>query len=110
MTIREYQEAAARTLLNKPPRNYTADEIMLIWCAMGLAGESGETADDLKKAIFHDTGINQDRIIKELGDVLWYAAGICTVLNIPLEVVMNENIHKLKERYPDGFRQGGGIR
>jgi len=110
MTPKQYQESAARTLLNKPPREYSSVEIMIIWNAMGMSGEAGEVCDDIKKAIFHDTGLDIPRIIKELGDVLWYVAAICTELNIPLEVVMERNISKLEERYPDGFIQGGGKR
>jgi NTP pyrophosphatase (non-canonical NTP hydrolase) len=110
MTLDEYQMKAARTLLKKPPREYLAWEIMAIWCAMGLAGEAGETADDIKKSIFHDTGIDRARIIKELGDVFWYATCLCTVLEIPIEIVMIENIKKLEERYPKGFVTGGGKR
>jgi len=110
MTPKEYQIAAARTLLNIPPREYTAKEIMLIWNALGMAGEAGEAADDIKKAIFHDVGLDHSRIVKELGDLMWYISAICTNLGIPLEVVMALNIEKLKGRYPDGFIQGGGER
>ena len=110
MTPDEYQKAAARTLVKSPPREYKAWEVMLIWCAMGLAGEAGEAADDAKKAIFHDVGVDPPRIIKELGDVMWYVAGICSVLGISLESVMSQNIKKLEIRYPDGFVPGGGRR
>ena len=110
MTPAEYQKAAARTLLDKPPRAYSDNEIMIIWNAMGMAGEAGEACDDIKKAIFHDIGLDRSKIVKELGDILWYITAICTKLNIPLEIVMDRNIAKLEERYPDGFVQGGGLR
>jgi NTP pyrophosphatase (non-canonical NTP hydrolase) len=110
VTPDEYQKLAARTLLDIPPREYSATEIMLIWNAMGMAGEAGEACDDIKKSIFHDTGLDVRKITKELGDVLWYIAAICTKLDISLEEVMNRNINKLKNRYPEGFVQGGGKR
>lgn len=43
--------------------------------AMGLAGEAGEAIDLLKKAIHHRAKpLDRDKYMKELGDVLWYAA------------------------------------
>jgi len=43
--------------------------------AMGLAGEAGEAIDLLKKAIHHRAKpLDRDRYMKELGDILWYAA------------------------------------
>lgn len=110
MTPNEYQQAATRTLLISPPRKYSDEEIMIIWNAIGMAGEAGEAADDIKKAIFHDVGLDIPRIIKELGDVLWYVSAICTKLDISLELVMARNIDKLDHRYPEGFVQGGGKR
>lgn len=112
MTIDEYQKLAARTLLNAPPRKYSDKEIMLIWNALGAAGEAGELADDIKKSIFHDTELNgvlnTPRLMKEMGDTIWYIAGICTHLGVSLEDVMKYNIDKLKKRYPEGFVVGGG--
>jgi NTP pyrophosphatase (non-canonical NTP hydrolase) len=110
VTIEEYQKSAARTLLDKPPRQYTDQEIMLIWNALGAAGEAGELADDIKKSIFHDTHIDTPRLMKEMGDTLWYIAGICTHLGISMKLVMEMNITKLEERYPEGFIPGGGNR
>jgi NTP pyrophosphatase (non-canonical NTP hydrolase) len=110
MTPNEYQAAAARTLIAEPPRAYTANELMTVWCALGLAGEAGESADSIKKAIFHDCGISRDQLIKELGDVAWYLAGLCTLNGITLEEVFDANVRKLLARYPDGFVSGGGVR
>jgi NTP pyrophosphatase (non-canonical NTP hydrolase) len=98
-----YQALAKRTLIDAPPRAYTNQEIMLVWNAMGVAGEAGELADDIKKAVFHDHGIDGPKLVKECGDVLWYVAAILTCLNTPMSVAMARNIEKLKQRYPDGF-------
>lgn len=111
MNANDYQQLAARTLIDNPPRTYTADEIMLVWNVLGLAGECGEVADLVKKAVFHDIGLDRDKLLKELGDVSWYLAGIATKLKAALgEDVLQPNIDKLKARYPDGFVTGGGIR
>lgn len=103
MQSNDYQQQAARTLINGPDALYTDHEIMLVWNALGLAGEAGEVADSVKKMVFHQHGINRDELIKELGDVLWYAAALCTKLDVPLSEVMERNIEKLKRRYPEGY-------
>lgn len=103
MTESEYQALAARTLIAEPPRAYTGQELMTVWCALGLAGEAGEVADSIKKAIFHDHGLNREQLLKELGDVAWYLAGICSTQGIDLGEVFARNIDKLQRRYPDGF-------
>jgi NTP pyrophosphatase (non-canonical NTP hydrolase) len=71
--------------------------------AMGLAGEAGEVVDYLKKVLGHGHPLDQDKVVKELGDVLWYVAEICSVLQLDMEEVAEANVKKLKKRYPDGF-------
>lgn len=103
MNANDYQQAAGRTLIDGPDAEYTDQEIMLVWNALGLAGEAGEVADIIKKGVFHQHGIDRDKLIKELGDVLWYVAALCTKLGVPMGGVMAINIAKLKARYPDGY-------
>ena len=109
MTADEYQRAAARTLIDGPDAEYTGKEIMLVWNAIGLAGEAGEVADTVKKAVFHRHGVNRDELIKELGDVLWYVAALCTKLDVPMSEVMERNIAKLRQRYPDGYSSADSL-
>lgn len=97
-----YQKEAARTLIANPPE-FSDVELMLLWNAMGLAGESGEVVDLIKKQVCHKHGIDRDAIAKELGDVLWYVAAIATKLDLNLADVASININKLKARYPEGF-------
>jgi NTP pyrophosphatase (non-canonical NTP hydrolase) len=99
----DYQREAARTLIDAPDAEYTAEEIMLVWNALGLAGEAGEVADTVKKAVFHRHELNRDELIKELGDVLWYVAALCTTAGLDMGEVMQRNIDKLRTRYPDGY-------
>jgi NTP pyrophosphatase (non-canonical NTP hydrolase) len=107
MDIKNYQKLAATTLKNSN-ESLTATEIALIANCLGLAGESGELIDYIKKVVWHrhgkiDSQESLDFIKKELGDVLWYVAAICTTANIDLEEVADANIAKLKLRYPEGF-------
>lgn len=109
MTSNDYQLLASRTLIGAPEREYSAEEIMLVWNAIGLAGEAGEVADHIKKGVFHDHGIDKEKLIKELGDVLWYVAALATKIDMPLADIMERNIAKLKQRYPDGFKAEDSI-
>lgn len=99
----DYQQQAARTLIDAPDNTYTNEEIMLVWNALGLAGEAGEVVDTIKKVVFHRHELSREELIRELGDVLWYVAALCTKLDIPLSEVMERNIEKLQRRFPDGW-------
>ena len=95
MTINEYQRKAMRTATGKC---YDA-----VNAALGIVGEAGEVADEIKKSTFQGHRWNPARVVEELGDVLWYVALMADLLNVPLEHVMQANIEKLERRYPDGF-------
>ena len=97
MDLSTYQKLAARTL---GPRSR---EEQLSNAALGLAGEAGETADMVKKHLFHEHPLDHDAIVKELGDCLWYVAAMATTLGVSLDEVGERNIEKLRRRYPDGF-------
>ena len=77
--------------------------------ALGLTGEAGEFADLIKKINFHGHAQDNDHLIKELGDVLWYVALAAQILGVDLETIMKKNIDKLLARYPDGFSEERSI-
>lgn len=81
----------------------------LLNAALGLAGESGELVDSVKKAIFHGRDLDRSHAIKELGDVLWYVAQAADALGVDLEEVAIVNLVKLRLRYPvsEGFTHEG---
>lgn len=99
LTANAYQRLAMRTL--KP--GMSRDEILLNG-VMGLCGEAGETIEILKKHLFHGKELDTDSLKKELGDIAWYLAETAYALDMPLEEILRGNIEKLKERYPEGFR------
>lgn len=98
-----YQKLANRTLIDRPDFDISDEQTMIAWNAIGLAGEAGEVADLVKKQIFHQQGIDRLKMKKELGDVLWYVAALCTEFDLSMEEVMQHNIDKLKARFPDGY-------
>lgn len=104
MTINEYQ-ALAMTTLN--PELSRKD--VLINSVMGLCGESGEAIDIVKKWLAQGHPLDKAHLAKELGDIAWYLAEAATALDIPLEDILQANIHKLKARYPEGFSRERSI-
>ena len=104
MNVNEYQELAMATLnpeLNKKD--------VLINSVMGLCGESGEAIDIVKKWLAQGHELDKERLTKELGDIAWYLAEAATALDLPLEQILQANIDKLKNRYPDGFEVNRSI-
>lgn len=98
MTINEYQREALRTE-NGMSKEYPR----ILNGLMGLNGEAGEALDILKKHLFQGHELDEAHLAKELGDVAWYLAVSADALGYPLETILQMNVDKLRERYPDGF-------
>ena len=104
MNVNDYQKLAMRTL------NPEIDKKELILnAAMGLCGESGEVIDLVKKHLFQGHDFDDEKLIKELGDVAWYLAEAATALNVNLSEILEKNIKKLENRFPDGFNSNRSI-
>lgn len=107
ITLSEYQAAALTTAL--------PTSLNLPYMALGLAGEAGEVANKAKKLIRdreklspEDTKAMEQAIVAELGDVLWYIAGIASVLRQDLSDTAASNLAKLKARQVAGKLHGSG--
>lgn len=98
MTINEYQKEALRTLNKSLASSEIVEEGL-----MGLNGEAGEAIDILKKHLFQGHSLNTEHLAKELGDIAWYLAITANALGYDLETILQMNIEKLKDRYPNGF-------
>jgi NTP pyrophosphatase (non-canonical NTP hydrolase) len=79
--------------------------LCLLHGGIGLATESGEFLDGLKKHIFYGKPIDAVNLAEEMGDLFWYIAVICTALGVTFEDVMERNIAKLQARYGDKFSE-----
>ena len=106
MTINEYQTEALRTAAGM---NHPNNDEILLNGVMGLCGESGECVDMVKKYRFQGHELDKAHLAKELGDVAWYLAEAATALDVPLETVFQENLDKLRQRYPNGFDTGASV-
>lgn len=106
MNFNEYQIKARETAVYPNIGN------CLYYPALGLAGESGEVAEKVKKMYRDDAGIltpeRKDAIKKELGDVLWYVAMTAFECDLKMDEVAEFNIDKLHKRKVEGKLHGSG--
>lgn len=78
---------------------------LLLTAGIGLAAESGEVAEIVKKMAFQGKPYNEDNrrhLMLELGDVIWYWVNACRALGLDPNEVIAENVRKLESRYPGG--------
>ena len=106
MKFDDYQALSGQTAIY-PDRGNN-----LTYPTLGLAGEAGEVAEKVKKLIRDKGGIvdgaSRDALGKELGDVLWYVAQLCTELDLSMSDVALGNIEKLSSRRVRGRISGEG--
>ena len=77
----------------------------LTTAGVGLAAESGEFLEIVKKMVFQGKPWNDDNrehLIIELGDVMWYVANACIALDVSFDDIIRGNVKKLESRYPGG--------
>lgn len=110
MNLNEYQKQAIASAIY--PEKSTGQLIAVLYCALGLAEEAGETAGKIKKMIRDHEGVMSDeirhRIMREMGDVLWYLAALSTELGSELSQVAELNLEKLRDRKDRGALRGSG--
>jgi NTP pyrophosphatase (non-canonical NTP hydrolase) len=118
-----YQRVAAKSAIY--PGQGTI--LGLLYTVIKLNGEAGELAEHVGKSLRDDwvatielelDGFSvvtrpmafdrKDKLIKELGDVLWYVSAICNELDIHLEDVATANLQKLWDRTDRNVLQGSG--
>lgn len=105
MEFKEYSEIIKQTAVY--PK-----EIGLIYCTLGMCGESGEVAEKAKKIYRDNNGVISEEtrrlLLKELGDVLWYITAASNELGSSLEEVARMNFDKLVARRQTNTLHGNG--
>ena len=77
----------------------------LTTAGVGLAAESGEFLEIVKKMVFQGkpwNDANREHLIIELGDIMWYVAQATQALGVSFEDVIATNVKKLEKRSPGG--------
>lgn len=110
MSMNAYQEATDLTALYPGAGEGSLPGIL--YATLGLAGEAGEIPNKVKKILRDDEGVltpeKRQVILDEIGDVLWYAARLCSELSASLGEVAYSNIRKLEDRANRGVIKGSG--
>lgn len=102
MTNQEYSQFV-RDLMAPCKTDLVAEKPLL--AAVGLAGESGELLDEMKKVFWHGHKMDKkwfDEQVLEAGDILFYLQDLCNFLGVSLDKVRDRNVAKLKDRYKSG--------
>jgi NTP pyrophosphatase (non-canonical NTP hydrolase) len=71
---------------------------------LGLVGEAGETADQVKKWLYHTEkpgGHHEAKLKSELGDVIYYWRKLVELCGFTVEEVLATNKEKLESRHPE---------
>lgn len=80
------------------------------YAALGIAGESGEVVDEVKKIMRDDGGEPTDKRLEkiklELGDVMWYIFRLSLDLGLDVSDILDSNVTKLKDRRKNGKKAG----
>ncbi len=105
MDMTEYQHFT-RTTAAYP------ESALVTYPALGLAGETGEVCEHIKKSVRDDGGIVSDerkeKLKKELGDVMWYIARLADDLGFDLSDIATINVSKLNSRQSRNVIHGSG--
>jgi NTP pyrophosphatase (non-canonical NTP hydrolase) len=97
--LRDYQSMCKRTA-----KTFDDKEKEIACWGLGIAGEAGDIAGCIKKSLFHKN--DQEVGIREnVGDTMWYLMMICNYYGWDIGEILEENIDKLKKRFPEGFSE-----
>tara|TARA_B100000900_G_scaffold416205_1_gene450037 strand:- start:1755 stop:2177 length:423 start_codon:yes stop_codon:yes gene_type:complete len=91
--------------LEKLEKDSGVNMALLLTGAIGIASEGGEFAEIVKKCVFQGKPLDADTVFhakRELGDIAWYWINSCRALGLDPNDVLEENVNKLKSRYPGG--------
>ena len=86
----------------------TEGQDRLVENTLGLVGEAGEVAEKIKKLIRDSSRFTDEGIMKELGDVVFYATALANIYGKGLNEVLELNIAKLDDRQKRGKLKGSG--
>ena len=106
MNFKEYQVEALKTA------DYPDIGNNFVYPTLGLTGEAGEVSEKIKKILRDDSGVmskeKRVEVVKEIGDVMWYIAALCSEIGVSMEDVAKINIEKLQSRRSRNKIRGSG--
>lgn len=99
-TLNDFQNDCLRTTNRKLDWKDTVTN-----CILGASGEVAEISEHFKKHWYHGHELDLNKIIVEIGDVMFYLAWLSDTLGFELEGVAEAVIKKLKKRYGETFNE-----
>lgn len=77
--------------------------------AVGISGEAGEVLDMIKKTWIYGKPLDREKLVEEMGDILFYYFALMAQHGITLEEIADVNYIKLAARYPRGYTDAAAI-
>lgn len=105
MSLEDYLEFTNSTAIY--PEAGSGSNTELYYLSLGLVSEAGEVAGKVKKLI-RDSVYDQGGMIKEIGDVFWYAVRLCDAVGYSPTDTLTINMSKLSKRKEAGTISGNG--
>jgi NTP pyrophosphatase (non-canonical NTP hydrolase) len=98
MDLNKHAEGVMRTvkILKQPEMNQ-------VHMLLGMFGEIGELTDIFKRYLIYNEPIDWVHVQEEVGDLLYYIFAFCTINGFNLEKILEQNLAKLKVRYPEKY-------
>ena len=59
--------------------------------AIGISTEAGELLDAYKKKLAYNKSLDKTNVAEEIGDLCWYVANLCRILNLDLQEILQNN-------------------
>ena len=87
---------------------FTKGRERLVENTLGLVGEAGEVSEKVKKLFRDKNSLSDEDVLKELGDVLFYATALANIFGGNLKTIMEMNMKKLDDREQRGVLSGSG--
>tara|TARA_R110002074_G_scaffold199528_4_gene367327 strand:+ start:452 stop:841 length:390 start_codon:yes stop_codon:yes gene_type:complete len=87
---------------------FTKGRDRLVENTLGLVGEAGEVSEKVKKLFRDKNSFSDEDVLKELGDVLFYATALANIFGGNLKTIMEMNMKKLDDREQRGVLGGSG--
>ena len=100
---KNYRQTNAKTDAKSIQDCLTEKNIRLLHSAIGLFTEAGELLQALSDHFFDGLELDSVNISEELGDCFWYLAIGSDALKTGFPAIMEQNIEKLRARYPEKF-------
>lgn len=108
MKYEDYENQSQRTFAYRET-DLGKHQTDLLHCAIGITTEAGELLDAFKKHIYYGKPLDTVNVGEEIADCMWYISNLCRLMEIDFEKTLENNINKLKVRYPEKFNSEKAI-